>query len=66
MSRIVITKACTLNNQAMEHLKVGDVLEATAAQLTAITAAGGTTRASNTAGLRDALGEAFAASNASA
>ena len=42
-----------------EKLKVGDVLQATAAQLTAITTAGGTTRAVSTTGMRDALGEPF-------
>jgi hypothetical protein len=58
MSRIVITKAVTL---AAGTLKPGDVIEATAAQLAAITAAGGTTRAAGT--MRDQLGESVAAAN---
>jgi hypothetical protein len=69
VSRVVITKACVLPTLSNEKLKVGDVLECTPAQLTAIGTAGGTTRAvSNSgaaAGMRDQLGEAFAASNAS-
>jgi len=59
MSRVVIETPCTLANLAAEKLKVGDVVEATPAMLTAITAAGGTTRSANTTNLRDTLGTAF-------
>lgn len=59
MSRIVITAPVTVPGLGM--LKKGDVIEATAAQLAAITTAGGTTRASST--IRDALGESFQADN---
>ena len=55
MSRIVITKSCTLLNGTVT-LRKGDVIEATAAQLAAITAAGGTSRAVATSTMRDQLG----------
>jgi len=77
MSRVVITKACTIpaiyangpgvTGKPPEYLSVGMVLEVTAAQAAAITAAGGTTRAVSpmaATAMRDQLGEAFAASNA--
>jgi hypothetical protein len=57
MSRIVIETAVIV--PSMGTLKKGDVLEVTAAQLTKITTAGGTSRTVSAASLRDALGESF-------
>jgi hypothetical protein len=57
MSRVVIETAVTV--PGVGTLKKGDVIEATAAQLAAISTAGGTTRAAMTATLRDVLGESF-------
>jgi hypothetical protein len=77
VSRVVVTKACSIQNgPTLEKLKPGDCLEATAAQISAITTAGGTTRAVGgpspipgvmglAAVTRDQLGSAYAASNAS-
>lgn len=70
MARIVTTTAVTLPSTGIGQPAVtipkGTVVEVTAAQAAAITAAGGTTRAVATVTQRDLLGEAFAASNTSA
>lgn len=63
MSRVMITKAVSVNTSALSGtLKPGDVIEANAAMLAAITAAGGTTRAAGAA-MKDVLGEAVGVAN---
>lgn len=65
MSRQVITKAVTIAATDYNHpartLFAGQVVELSAGEITAITTAGGTVRASSTA--RDQLGESFGVSN---
>ena len=66
MSRVVVQAACTIpagTGYPAQYIPKGAVIEVTAAQAAAITAAGGTTRAVSAA-MRDQLGESFAASNA--
>jgi hypothetical protein len=64
MSRQVITKAVTIPATDYAHpartLKVGDVVELTAAEITAITTAGGTVRAT---AFRDSTGEHVGVTN---
>ena len=68
MARVVIETPCTLpailaagggTGKPAEKLTKGMVLEATPALATAITSAGGTTRAVAAAVLGDVLGESF-------
>jgi hypothetical protein len=67
MSRILITSPVTIPSagpgQPATMLKKGDVVEATAAMVTAISTAGGTTRAVSTSTMHDTLGEAVGVSN---
>jgi hypothetical protein len=71
MARIVTTGAVTLpavlgsNGYPAQYIPKGSVIEVTAAQAAAITAAGGTYRAVSTATQGDVSGE-FAVSNVSA
>jgi hypothetical protein len=69
MSRILITAPVTIPSagpgQPPTVLKKGDVVEATAAMVTAISSAGGTTRAVSTATMHDVLGEAVGVVNGS-
>lgn len=70
MARVVVTVACVIPSTGIGQPAVtvakGAVIEATPAMLTAITAAGGTTRAVLTVTQHDLLGEGFAVSNTSA
>lgn len=61
MSRVMITAPVVV--PVMGPLKKGDVIEATAAQLTAITTAGGSTRAVSTSNMKDVLGESVGVAN---
>ncbi len=69
MSRVIVTVPFTIpavlgyNGYPAQFVPRGAVIEVTAAQAAAITAAGGTMRAASAA-KRDMLGESFAASNA--
>jgi hypothetical protein len=69
MTRLMITSPVTIPSagpgQPATVLKKGDVVEATAAMVTAISTAGGTTRAVSTATMHDQLGEAFGVVNGS-
>jgi hypothetical protein len=67
MAREVITKQVTIAgsgyNSPPRVLHVGEVVELSASEITAVTTAGGTVRSGATA--RDLLGESFGASNSS-
>jgi hypothetical protein len=69
MTRILITSPVTIPSagpgQPATVLKKGDVVEATAAMVTAISTAGGTTRAVSTSTMHDTLGEAVGVVNGS-
>jgi hypothetical protein len=62
MSRVVVTADVVV---AGVKIPKGAVIEATAAQLAAITGAGGVTRATGTTTAHDTLGEAVGVSNGS-
>jgi hypothetical protein len=69
MTRLMITSPVTIPSagpgQPPTVLKKGDVVEATAAMITAISTAGGTTRAVSAATMHDVLGEAVGVVNGS-
>jgi hypothetical protein len=72
MTRVVITTACTLpkipavgstGGSPAQMLVKGRTAELTAAQLAAVSSAGGATRAVSTATVHDQMGEAAGVSN---
>jgi hypothetical protein len=69
MTRILITSPVTIPSagpgQPATMLKKGDLIEATPAMVTAISTAGGTTRAVSTSTMHDVLGEAVGVVNGS-